>query len=77
MVLCQERTDTMSNNPTPIVIPMEDDLEHTADNFYFCRNNPTCPCKDDQELISDLAALVEAGEVSPEEATSIVAGTAR
>jgi hypothetical protein len=65
----------MSNNPTPIVIPMEDDPLHTAENFYFCPGNPTCPCKEDESLISDLAAAVEAGEISAQEATSLVIGT--
>jgi hypothetical protein len=35
----------------PIVIPMEDDLIHTADH-PFCSIDPTCPCHEDHELIA-------------------------
>ena len=60
---------------TPISIPMEDDPVHTAVTYYFCPDDPTCPCHDDRLLIADLAALVEAGEISADEATAIVTGT--
>ena len=30
--------------PEYIVIPMEDDLLHTAANNYKCGIDPTCPC---------------------------------
>ena len=64
-------------NQTPISIPMEDDPVHTADNHYFCPDDPTCPCHEDCALIADLAALVEAGEISADEATAIATGTSR
>jgi len=62
---------------TPISIPMEDDPVHTADTYYFCPDDPTCPCREDETLIAGLAALVEAGEITADEATAIVTGTSR
>jgi hypothetical protein len=53
------------------VIPV-DDVEHTPGK-PFCRNSP-CPCHEDQELISEVAAHVESGLMTPEEATDFVAG---
>jgi hypothetical protein len=59
---------------TPIVIPMEDDILHTQ-SHPFC-SDPTCPCKEDPELLSDVAQVVEQGLLTPEEATQVIAGKA-
>jgi hypothetical protein len=56
---------------------MDDDPVHTADTHYFCTVDPSCPCHEDDELIADLAALVEAGEVTAEEATALASGKGR
>jgi len=56
----------------PVVIPMEDELLHTQDH-PFC-SVPTCPCKEDNELRSDVAQAVEQGLLTPEEATRLVLG---
>ncbi len=56
----------------PIVIPMEDPIIHTADQ-PFC-SDPTCPCKEDPELIAEVAAQVEQGLLTHEEATQVIAG---
>lgn len=64
------------SKPTPISVPFEDDPIHTDDTHYFC-DDLSCPCHEDTTLIADLNALVEAGEVSAEEATSIVSGKSR
>ena len=57
-----------------IIVPMEDDLVHTSDTHFFCAD-PTCPCHEDSILIAELAEAVEAGDLTPEQATSIVSGT--
>ncbi len=59
---------------TPIVIPMEDDILHTQ-SHPFC-SDPTCPCHEDQELLSDVAHAVEQGLLTPAEATRFVGGKA-
>ncbi len=56
----------------PIVIPMEDKLLHTQET-PFC-SDPTCPCKEDNELLSNVARAVEQGLLTPDEATRVVLG---
>lgn len=60
----------------PIVIPMEDDLVHTADT-PICAD-PTCPDKDDKELLAEAAQrvvpYVQDGLLTPDEATRLVQG---
>ncbi len=58
----------------PIVIPMEDPILHTQ-SHPFC-SDPTCPCKEDPELLSDVAHAVEQGLLTPDEATRFVEGKA-
>lgn len=64
---------TYSNDP--IAIPMEDDPVHT-DEYPFC-DDPTCSCHEDQTLIAEVAAQVEGGLLTPEEATGLVNGRTR
>ncbi len=59
----------------PILIPMEDDLVHTSE-YPFCSDG-TCGCHEDETLIGEIAAQVEAGILTPEQATDIVAGNGR
>jgi len=47
----------------PIVIPMEDDLIHIQQH-PFC-SDPVCSCKEDPELLSDVARAVELGLLTP------------
>jgi hypothetical protein len=56
----------------PTVIPMEDDLIHTQQH-PFC-SDPVCSCKEDPELLSDVARAVELGLLTPDEATRVVMG---
>ncbi len=56
----------------PILIPMEDDLVHTPEH-PFCSDS-SCGCHEDEMLINELAALVEVGALTPEQATDIVVG---
>jgi hypothetical protein len=56
----------------PIEIPMEDDLVHTSEH-PFCSDG-TCCCHEDELLIGEIAAQVEAGIFTPEQATDIFAG---
>ncbi len=57
----------------PIVVPMEEDaLLHTQEH-PFC-SDPSCPCKEDSELLSDVAQAVEQGLLTPDEATRVVLG---
>ena len=56
----------------PIVIPMEDDLVHTADS-PFC-SDPSCPCHDDPTLIAEANVLYQDGLLTDEEALNYVLG---
>ncbi|MGH2496868.1 MAG: hypothetical protein ACRDIV_19365 [Ktedonobacteraceae bacterium] len=56
----------------PIRIPMEDDLVHTGDS-PFCAD-PTCPDKEDPDLLAAVAQQVEDGLLTPDEATRFVQG---
>ncbi|HEV2457381.1 MAG TPA: hypothetical protein VGS80_03380, partial [Ktedonobacterales bacterium] len=56
----------------PIVIPMEDDPIHTLETS-FC-SDPTCPCKEDQVLLGEVARHIESGLLTPAEAARLVAG---
>jgi hypothetical protein len=57
-------------------IPMEDDLVHTNDQ-PICAD-PTCPDKDDDDLLAQatqlVALYVEDGLLTPDEATRFVQG---
>jgi hypothetical protein len=64
---------TQSNDPVPI--EMEDELVHT-DEHLFC-DDPTCFCHEDETLIAQIAAQVEDGLLTPEEATDLVNGRTR
>ena len=59
-------------NETPIPVPMDDELIHTAD-CPFCTDG-TCPCHEDQTLIAEVAEMVTDGTLSPQDATDIVNG---
>jgi hypothetical protein len=62
----------MQKQNQPIVIPVEDELLHTREH-PFC-SDPTCTCKEDSELLSDVARAVEQGLLTPDEATRVVMG---
>ncbi len=71
-----KRKGGSSHDPAdPLVIPLEYDPVHLAENCLY-KVDPTCPCHEDQELIAEIAAKVEAGELTASEATAIVNGTA-
>jgi hypothetical protein len=59
----------------PIAIPMEDDLLHTSDH-PFCADS-SCGCHEDETLIQEVAAQVEGGALTPQQATDLVAGNRR
>ncbi len=59
---------------TPIVIPVEDPILHTQ-SHPFC-GDPTCPCKEDPELLAEVALAVENGLLTAGEATNLVKGKA-
>jgi len=61
-----------TRNPSPIIIPMEDDLVHT-DNSPFCRDSD-CPGHSDPDLIAQVNEQYEAGLLTAEEATNYVMG---
>ena len=61
---------TFGDNFIP-VIPV-DELEHIPEQ-PFCWNGG-CPCHEDEQLISEVAAHVENGLFTPDEATDFVAG---
>ena len=51
---------------------MEDPLVHT-DEHPFC-SDPTCPDKEEPQLLAEVAQLVQDGLLTPEEATNYVMG---
>ena len=56
------------------VIPVEDGyLLHTPDQ-PFCAIDPSCPCHEDAERIAEVNQFVQAGIMTPQEATDFVAG---
>ncbi len=55
-----------------LVIPVEDNVVHPPIN-PFCLD-PTCPCKEDQELIQTVGQQVIDGLLTPDEATRFVQG---
>ncbi len=55
-----------------LVIPIEGDMLHT-DEHPFCSND-ACPCREDQEALSTVNALVLNGLLTPDEATAFVQG---
>ena len=55
-----------------LVIPLEDDKLHT-DEHPFCSND-ACPCREDQEALSSVNALVMSGLLTPDEATAFIQG---
>lgn len=57
---------------TCIPIPMDDDLVHSTES-PFCLD-PSCSCHEDETLIGEIATQVEAGLLTPDEATNIVSG---
>lgn len=58
----------------PIPIPMEDDFLHHTDTSPFCYD-PTCPCHEDNAIaIAQVADAVQAGLLTPDEASAFVAG---
>ena len=57
----------------PIIIPMENEIIHTSDH-PFCSTDPLCGCHSDPELIAEVAAALEQGLLSPEEATLVIQG---
>ena len=56
----------------PIPVPMEDPIIHTLEH-PFC-GDPTCPDKEDPQLLAQVAQLVEDGLFTPGEATNYVLG---
>lgn len=53
------------------VVP-EDHLLHTAE-YPFC-GDPTCPCSEDTNALTELDQAIRDGLISPEDATHIIAG---
>jgi len=54
------------------VIPSEDDVLHTDEHPFCC--NETCPCREDQEALTTVNALVLNGLLTPDEATALIQG---
>ena len=59
---------------TPIIVLVEDEPLHTLDH-PFCAIDPRCGCHEDPLLIDEVAQAVNAGLLTPDEATRFVAGT--
>lgn len=58
---------------SPLPVINEDPPIHLGP-YYFCTVDPTCPCHDDLDLITQVACEVEDGLLTPGEATRIVQG---
>lgn len=56
----------------PVIL--EDDPMHYPP-YYFCAiDDPTCPCREDASLLSQVAQEYNAGLLAPSEADRIVGG---
>jgi len=53
------------------VVPADNPL-HTAEH-PFC-GDPTCPCSDDTDTLTELDQAIREGLITPDDATSIIAG---
>ena len=53
------------------VVP-EDNLLHTAEH-PFC-GDPTCPCAEDTDALTELDQAIRDGLITPDDATCILAG---
>lgn len=56
----------------PVIV--EDDPAHVAPYYFCATGDPTCPCREDPDLIARLKSEYEAGLLTAEEATRIVQG---
>jgi hypothetical protein len=57
------------------IVLMEDEIIHTQTRPFCLRVvDPTCPCREDQELIQEVSDAVSEGLLTPEEATRFVRG---
>lgn len=74
MNMAETQSSRIVPGAAPIAIPYEDerDMLH-AEGGSFC-SDPTCPCHEDVELLSELAQDVKNGLLTPEEATRIASG---
>jgi len=54
------------------IIPV-DDKQHSQEH-PFCFANPSCPCHEDNEAIAEIHAFVQAGLLTPTEATRTIEG---
>jgi len=57
----------------PLVIQYEEDEIIHTDDKPFCLD-PACPCKEDREAINAVNEAVEAGILTKDEATRLIAG---
>ena len=55
-----------------VVVVPEDHLLHTPEH-PFC-GDPTCPCSEDADALTELAQAIREGLISPEDATRIIKG---
>ncbi len=55
-----------------LVIPIEGDKLHTKEH-PFCSND-TCPCREDQELLTTVSTAVTDGLFTSDEATAFIQG---
>jgi hypothetical protein len=69
----KERSHMQAPDNFVYIIPIEDEIVHTPDR-PFCFLDPTCPCHEDQELISQVEQLVTDGLLTSHEAILTVSG---
>mgnify|MGYP001404501653 CR=1 FL=1 len=63
-----------NSDPDPFPVILEDDSIH-LEPYYFCAtDDPTCPCREDPELIDHVAQEYDAGLLTSLEADRIVGG---
>lgn len=81
-----ERENTMSRrtptteynaDPEPSIsypVIMEGDPVHLPPYYFCATNDPTCPCRDDQDLIAHVNQEYQVGLLTSDEASRIVQG---
>ena len=61
-------------HPDPLPVIMEDDPTHLPPYYFCATDGPTCPCRDDQVLITTVNQEYQEGFLTSDEASRIVQG---
>jgi len=63
-----------TSDPEPFPVIMEDDLIHVPPYYFCATDDPTCPCREDPDLVTVVVQEYQAGVLTGDEALRIVQG---